>query len=100
METEKLVESWTQWDHLFEGGGTAEIGRGPHAIKISPYDPERRVWVVDDIREAIFVFSHDGKKLLMTLGEPGVPGNDESTSATRPTLPFCRTAPSSSAMAM
>src|ERR1051326_4574172 len=28
----KLVESWTQWDHLFEGG------RGPHTIKISPYD--------------------------------------------------------------
>jgi len=73
----KIVESWTQWDHLFDGGGTAELGRGPHAIKISPYDPERRVWVVDDIREAIFVFSHDGKKLLMTLGEPGVPGTDE-----------------------
>ena len=30
----KMIESWTQWDHLFEGG------RGPHQIYISPYDPE------------------------------------------------------------
>jgi 6-bladed beta-propeller len=67
----KMVESWTQWDHLFEGG------RGPHTIKISPYDPHRRVWVVDDMRQQIFVFSNDGKKLLMTLGEAGVAGEDE-----------------------
>jgi hypothetical protein len=73
----KHIESWTQWDHLFKGGGDAELGRGPHAIKISPFDPERRVWVVDDVRQAVFLFSNDGKKLLMTLGEPGVPGNDD-----------------------
>jgi DNA-binding beta-propeller fold protein YncE len=73
----KLIESWTQWDHLFKGGGDAELGRGPHSIKISPFDPERRVWVVDDERQAVFVFSNDGKKLLMTLGVPGVAGNDE-----------------------
>jgi hypothetical protein len=67
----KLIESWTQWDKLFEGG------RGPHAVKISPYDPERSVWVIDDLRQQIFKFSNDGKKLLMTLGEAGVAGNDE-----------------------
>ena len=39
----KLVEAWTQWDHLFEDG------RGPHSVLISPYDPEHNVWVVDDI---------------------------------------------------
>ena len=55
----KLIESWTQWDRLFEGG------RGPHAVKISPYDPERNVWVVDDMRQQIFKFSNDGKKLVM-----------------------------------
>jgi hypothetical protein len=74
----KMIESWTQHDHLFAGG------RGPHKIKISPYDPERHVWVVDDMRHQIFKFTNDGKKLVMTLGEPGVPGNDDRHFA-RPT---------------
>ena len=67
----KLVESWTQWDRLFEGG------RGPHTIQISPYDPERNVWVIDDWRQQIFVFSNDGKRLVRTFGEAGVAGTDE-----------------------
>ena len=40
----KMIESWTQWDHLFEGG------RGPHKVKINPHDPERHVWVIDSTR--------------------------------------------------
>lgn len=68
----KMIESWTQWDRLFQGG------RGPHAIKISPYDGDRHVWVVDDMRQQIFKFTNDGKKLVMTLGEAGVAGNDET----------------------
>ncbi len=67
----KLIESWTQHDHLFAGG------RGPHHVKISPYDPERHVWVVDDMRQQIFKFTNDGKTLVMTLGEAGVAGADE-----------------------
>ena len=67
----KLVESWTQWDKLFEGG------RGPHKVKISPYDAERHVWVIDDLRQQIFKFTRDGKRLVMTLGEAGVAGTDE-----------------------
>ena len=67
----KLIESWTQWDHLFQGG------RGPHSIHISPYDPERNVWVIDDWRQQIFVFSNDGKRLVRTFGEAGVEGSDE-----------------------
>jgi hypothetical protein len=35
----KLIESWTRWDYLFAGG------RGPHEVKISPYDPEKHVWI-------------------------------------------------------
>ena len=61
--TGKVVESWTQWDKLFEDG------RGPHSVSISPYDPEHNVWVTDDIHHQVFKFSNDGKKLLMTLGE-------------------------------
>ena len=74
----KAVESWTQWDHLFEDG------RGPHSVLISPYDPEHNVWVVDDIHHQVFKFSNDGKKLLMTLGERDEPGSD-ATHFKRPT---------------
>ena len=74
----KMIESWTQHDHLFQGG------RGPHRIRISPHDPERHVWVVDDMRHQIFKFTNDGKRLVLTLGEAGVPGNDERHFA-RPT---------------
>jgi peptidylamidoglycolate lyase len=74
----KLIESWTQHDHLFQGG------RGPHKVRISPYDPERHVWVVDDGRHQVFKFTNDGKALVMALGEAGVPGNDNAHFA-RPT---------------
>ena len=74
----RLVESWTQHDHLFQGG------RGPHKVRINPYDPERHVWVVDDQRHQVLKFTNDGKQLVMTLGEPGVPGNDRTHFA-RPT---------------
>ncbi len=67
----KLLEDWTQWDHLFEGG------RGPHHVKISPYDPEKHVWVVDDMVQQVFEFTHDGKQLVMTLGERLVKGEDD-----------------------
>jgi hypothetical protein len=59
-----LVESWTQWDSMF---------KRPHAVFISPYDAEKNVWVVDDMRHQVYKFSNDGKKLLLTLGvkDPG-----------------------------
>ncbi len=63
-----IVESWTQWDKIF---------KRPHSVYISPYDPQKRVWVVDDARHAIFVFSNDGKQLLQTLGTPNEPGADD-----------------------
>ena len=67
----KLIEAWTQWDTLFEGGG------GPHKIRISPYDPQRHVWVVNDARHQIYEFTNDGKQLVRTLGEADVAGNDD-----------------------
>ena len=63
-----VIEEWKQWDSLF---------KMPHAVKISPYDPEKAVWVIERENQQIFKFSHDGKKLLMTLGEKGVTGDDE-----------------------
>jgi hypothetical protein len=68
----RLRESWTQWDYLFEGTP------GPHKIAINPRDPERRVWVVNDARQQIHVFSNDGKKLLFSLGTWNEAGVDKN----------------------
>jgi hypothetical protein len=65
-----VIESWTQWDKLFEGGGS------PHKIRISPYDPDKHVWVVNDGKHVIYKFTNDGKQLVLTIGEAGVPGDD------------------------
>jgi DNA-binding beta-propeller fold protein YncE len=67
---------WAQWDALFKGG--PQNAGGPHKIRINPYDPERHVWVVDEIRHVIYKFSHDGKQLVKTLGELDKPAADET----------------------
>ena len=71
----KLIESWEQHNKLFVR---------PHRVVFNPYDPERNVWLVDDGAHSVYKFTHDGKKLLMTLGEFRVPGNDKTHFA-RPT---------------
>jgi len=68
----KVRERWPQWDHLFADAP----GPGPHRIRVSPYDRQRRVWVVDETYQVVYVFSNDGSKLLKTLGEKGVEGTD------------------------
>jgi len=69
-----VIEAWNQWDHLCEGSD----GPGPHRVRITPYDPEHRVWVVNETFHQIYVFSNDGSELLMTLGEKGVPGDGDA----------------------
>lgn len=71
----KLLESWEQHNKLFVR---------PHRVLISPYDPEKHVWLVDDGAHMIYKFTNDGKRLVMSLGEFRVPGNDERHFA-RPT---------------
>ena len=68
-----VKERWTQWDYLCEGSS----GPGPHRIRISPYDKERRVWVINETFHQIYVFTNDGRKLLRILGEMNVPGAGE-----------------------
>ncbi len=70
----EVLEVWDQWDHLFTGTD----GPGPHRIRMSPYDEEKRVRVIDETGHIIYVFSNDGEELLMTLGEKNVEGNDET----------------------
>ena len=71
----KQVESWEQHNKLFVR---------PHRVVMSPYDPEHHVWLIDDGAHSIYKFTRDGKKLVMTLGEFRVPGNDK-THFNRPT---------------
>ncbi len=53
-------------------------GRGPHQIKISPYDAEKHVWIIDDQLHMIYRFTYDGK-LEMSKGELGVRGRGPNT---------------------
>jgi hypothetical protein len=67
-----------EWPHLDELFSTLPCGRGPHQIKISPYDPEKHVWIIDDQLHVIYRFTYDGK-LVHTLGQLGVRGRGPNT---------------------
>ncbi len=75
----KLIDSWNQWNHLFSH---------PHFIMINPYDPEKHVWIVDSGSNQVFKFSNDGKRLVMTVGEAHVPGDDKTHFRTPTNLAF------------
>ena len=63
-----LVESWKQWDKMLQR---------PHFITISPYDPQKHIWLVDDQKHAIFKMTNDGKQIVQTIGTYGEPGADD-----------------------
>jgi len=71
----KMIDSWEQHNGLFVR---------THKVKISPYDPEQHVWLIDDGAHQVVKFTNDGKQIVMTLGEFKVPGYDPSHFA-RPT---------------
>jgi DNA-binding beta-propeller fold protein YncE len=75
-----MVQEWPQHDKLFD----APCGRGPHKIKMSPYDPDKHVWVFDDQLHQIHKFTYDGK-LVMSLGTKGQRGRDGGKLFDRPT---------------
>jgi len=67
-----LITRWTQWDTLFNT---------PHQVYISPYDPERAIYIIErggrqpgpdgvDVHEAIYKFSNDGNTLLWKQVDP------------------------------
>jgi NHL repeat len=68
----RVKERWTQWDRLCQGLD----GPGFHRVRISPYDRDRRIWIVNETSHEIYIFSNDGTKLLRTLGEHKVAGKD------------------------
>jgi peptidylamidoglycolate lyase len=70
------IEEWLQHDKYLapvRGAGLGEVSRGPHKLLQNPYDPEKKIWIVDDDMHEINIFSNDGK-LLKTMGVRGVPG--------------------------
>lgn len=71
-----IVERWTQWDSMMSL---------PHMAYISPYDPERHVWIVDsgggDGHMQILKFTNDGKQLVMRLGDADHPKTREAARA-------------------
>ena len=75
----KVVEEFLHLDKLFDD----PRGRGPHQIKISPYDPDRHLWVIDDLLHVIYKISQKGE-VVMTLGQKGVRGRGPNTFS-RPT---------------
>jgi hypothetical protein len=64
-----IIENWSQWDSIFNK---------PHQVYISPYDPERHVWVVErgggrGVNMQILKFTNDGSELVMRLVDPDHP---------------------------
>jgi hypothetical protein len=74
------IQHWPQHDKLFE----MRCGRGPHKIKMSPYDPDKHVWVIDDQLHVIHKFTYDGE-LVQTIGTKGQRGRDAGRLFDRPT---------------
>ena len=66
-----VIEEWLQHDEFL--APSEGIARGPHKVLISPYDPEKHIWIVDDDLHVINKFTNDGE-LVLTMGERGVPG--------------------------
>ncbi len=66
----KLVESWDQSfnDQILN----------PHGIQINPNDPERHVWVLDNGGDRVLKYTHDGKHLVMAVGEFGKTASDRT----------------------
>jgi hypothetical protein len=64
-----ITENWAQWDSIFNK---------PHQVYISPYDPDRHVWVVErgggrGVNMQILKFTNDGSELVMRLVDPNHP---------------------------
>jgi len=63
-----LVDSWNQYDSMLQR---------PHFVAISPYDPMKHVWIVDDHKHVVHKFTNDGMTKVMTIGTYGEPGADD-----------------------
>jgi len=70
-----MIDEWPHLDRMF---AAQRCGRGPHQIKMSPYDQEKHVWIIDDQLHVIYMFTYDGQ-LVRTHGQLGVRGRGPNT---------------------
>ena len=51
---------------------------GPvHTVsRVNPYDPERKIWLINETFHQIYVLTNDGSEVVATYGEKLVPGQD------------------------
>jgi hypothetical protein len=77
----KLVQDWPFMEKMFS---QTACGRGPHKIKMNPYDAAKHVGIIDDQQHVIWKFTYDGK-LVLTLGTVGQRGRDGGRLFDRPT---------------
>jgi hypothetical protein len=65
-----ITKTWSQWDSIFNT---------PHQVYISPYDPERHIYVIErggnkpdgtPVHEAVYKFTNDGETLVWGLVDP------------------------------
>jgi len=64
----RILEEWTQ---------LLKLAVRPHSVTENPYDPDKHVWIIDREGQQVIELSHDGKSVVMTIGEKGVAGVDE-----------------------
>ena len=79
-----IIERWQQWDSILNK---------PHQVYISPYDPERHIWIVErgggrNVPMTVLKFTNDGKKLVMRLGDGNDPRNRAEARANPKPGPF------------
>ena len=77
----KMVQDWPFMEKMLSQD---PCGRGPHKIKMSPYDREKHVWIIDDQQHVIWKFTNDGK-VVLTLGTVGKRGREAGVLFDRPT---------------
>lgn len=79
-----IVETVTKWDKILNK---------PHQVYISPYDPERHVWIVErgggrGAHMEILKFTNDLQTLVMRLGDQNDPKNRDEARANPKPGPF------------
>lgn len=67
-----VTKNWSKWDTIFNT---------PHQVYISPYDPERHIYIIErggkqpgpngrDVHEAVYKFTNDGETMVWGLVDP------------------------------
>ncbi len=62
----EMIEVWKQVDKYHNAPGSI-----PHRVRVSPYDPEKHVWIIDEGKppyDQIIKYTRDGKEVMRIAG--------------------------------